>query len=392
MASRLILPYSRVDDNNGHPLDGAKLYFFENGTGTPKNTFSDVDATTPNTNPVIADSQGQFGDIYLVGIYRVMLDDKNDVTQPDYPADDVVEIGVITGTQKLSKGADVVSEAALFTTEGFPTDGNYFDITGTTTITSIITSDNSGTVIKLHFDGVLTLTHDGTNLILPTLANITTAAGDEAEFVEYASGAWRCTNYQSTSNVPVTIGTTQTITGIKTLENAQPTLFLSETGVAAENGKWNIAGASEALHIQTVNDAKDTFSSIVRVERSGTTPTSFKVFPRLIADGGVETDGTNALKTKIIDIGDWDMVATSSVNVAHGLTLADIRNVSVVIRHDADTNHYPLDRDDNTNVAGNWSANATNITMNRIAGALFDNTNFDSTSFNRGWITITHIA
>lgn len=91
---------------------------------------------------------------------------------------------------RWSKGADVASANAL--TLG--TDGNYFDITGTTTIVTIGTLA-VGTVVKLHFDGILTLSHDGTDIILPGGANITTAAGDEAEFVEYATGDWRCTNY-----------------------------------------------------------------------------------------------------------------------------------------------------------------------------------------------------
>jgi hypothetical protein len=43
------------------------------------------------------------------------------------------------------------------------------------------------------------LTHSASDLVLPTGANITTAAGDEAEFIEYASGDWRCTNYQRAS-------------------------------------------------------------------------------------------------------------------------------------------------------------------------------------------------
>lgn len=92
---------------------------------------------------------------------------------------------------RWSKGADVASAAAL----SLGTDGNTFDITGTTTITSI-GALAVGTVVKLHFDAALTLTHNATDLILPTGANITTAAGDEAEFVEYAAGDWRCTNYQ----------------------------------------------------------------------------------------------------------------------------------------------------------------------------------------------------
>lgn len=98
-----------------------------------------------------------------------------------------------SGRQKhWFKGADVASASAL----PVLTDGNYFDVTGTTTITSINTTYNIGTVIKLHFDSSLTLTHHATDLILPGGENITTLPGDEAEFVEYASGDFRCTNYQ----------------------------------------------------------------------------------------------------------------------------------------------------------------------------------------------------
>ena len=99
---------------------------------------------------------------------------------------------------RFSKGADVASAGAL--TLGV--DGNYFDITGTTSITSIVTLA-IGTVVKLHFDGILTLTHQATDLILPSGANIDTAAGDEAEFIEYASGDWRCTCYTKASGEAV---------------------------------------------------------------------------------------------------------------------------------------------------------------------------------------------
>ena len=91
-----------------------------------------------------------------------------------------------------AKGADVANAATL--TLG--TDGDYFDITGTTTITAIATL-GVGTAVRLHFDGALTLTHHSTNLVLPGSANIVTVAGDEATFVEYASGDWRCTSYLS---------------------------------------------------------------------------------------------------------------------------------------------------------------------------------------------------
>jgi hypothetical protein len=112
-----------------------------------------------------------------------------------------------TGVQRWAKGADVASAAAL----ALGTDGNYFDITGTTSITSIGTL-GVGTVVRLHFDAALTLTHQATDLILPTAANIVTVAGDEAEFIEYASGDWRCVSYTRASGAAllasgITLGT-----------------------------------------------------------------------------------------------------------------------------------------------------------------------------------------
>ena len=95
-----------------------------------------------------------------------------------------------------SKGADVASATALT----LLTDGNYFDVTGTATITSFNTTA-VGTQVKLHFDGACTLTHHATDLVLPSGANIVTAAGDEAEFIEYASADYRCTSYSRASGL-----------------------------------------------------------------------------------------------------------------------------------------------------------------------------------------------
>jgi len=94
-------------------------------------------------------------------------------------------------TLRTTKGSDVASATTLSLGAG-----NYFDITGTTTVTGI-TSIGIGTQIKLHFDGALQLTHHATNFFLIGGANITTVAGDEAEFVEYDTGKWRMVSYSS---------------------------------------------------------------------------------------------------------------------------------------------------------------------------------------------------
>ena len=70
----------------------------------------------------------------------------------------------------------------------------FVHVTGTTTITALGTVQ-AGTRRIVVFDGILTLTHNGTSLILPTAANITTAGGDAATFVSEGSGNWKCVSY-----------------------------------------------------------------------------------------------------------------------------------------------------------------------------------------------------
>jgi hypothetical protein len=73
----------RAVDANGNPLAGAKLYFYETGTSTPKDTYSDIaDPPTANANPVVADGNGLFAPIYLANgtAYKAILKDSSDNT------------------------------------------------------------------------------------------------------------------------------------------------------------------------------------------------------------------------------------------------------------------------------------------------------------------------
>jgi len=63
------------------------------------------------------------------------------------------------------------------------------------TITSFGTVQ-SGAHRYFQFDGINTLTHNGTSLILPGAANITTAAGDSGVAVSLGSGNWTVAQYQ----------------------------------------------------------------------------------------------------------------------------------------------------------------------------------------------------
>lgn len=134
----------------------------------------------------------------------------------------------------LSKGSDVASANAL--TLG--NDGNYFDITGTTAITSIGTI-KIGVTVVLHFDGALTLTHNATDLILPSGANITTAAGDEATFVEYATGDWRCIVYTKADGISIVAKTSAWLTAEDAYLPANNPAALVEVAGATIYGGWH---------------------------------------------------------------------------------------------------------------------------------------------------------
>ena len=78
---RFVIPNQFTVDANG-PRAGAQLFFYATGTTTYQDTYSDSALTIPNTNPVVADSNGQFGNVFLLGspAYHVVLEDSSGAT------------------------------------------------------------------------------------------------------------------------------------------------------------------------------------------------------------------------------------------------------------------------------------------------------------------------
>jgi hypothetical protein len=106
------------------------------------------------------------------------LSAKAPLASPTFTGTVTVPEHIQTGRFQLDKGADVAS-AGIMT---LGTDGNFFDITGTTTINEINpTNWQAGSTIILQFDGILQVTHNsgGTNdILLGDATNRTTATGD----------------------------------------------------------------------------------------------------------------------------------------------------------------------------------------------------------------------
>lgn len=67
-------------DDAGNPLVSGKIYFYETGTTTPKNTYADPSYAIPNANPVILTAAGRQPNIFFPGAAKAILA-KSDDTQ-----------------------------------------------------------------------------------------------------------------------------------------------------------------------------------------------------------------------------------------------------------------------------------------------------------------------
>jgi len=162
MATRLVIP--TVDVGPGiKPASGAKMFFFQTGTSTDRDTFSDSGATIKNSNPVIADSNGVFPDIFIDGIYKVRLTDKNGVQtgfgEKDPVGPDTIfsiakkptESVTLTASQTTVTFTSInVKKAEIFLTSlsgdrGRLFEGTDFTVTSTTVI-ELTNSQPAGTI------------------------------------------------------------------------------------------------------------------------------------------------------------------------------------------------------------------------------------------------------
>jgi len=110
------------------------------------------------------------------GMRDVTVVDAAKITTGAVPAAALTNVDLVEGT----KGTDIVSAGTMV----IGTDGGYFDITGTTGISTMTVA--AGRVFTLQFDAVVTLTHSST-LYLSGAADFTTEANDHMTFISVAA-------------------------------------------------------------------------------------------------------------------------------------------------------------------------------------------------------------
>ena len=73
---RFQTPSEQFLNASGVPYAGGSLFFYSSGTTTPLNTYSDEALTQPNANPLVLDSAGRAGAVFMRPLpYKVVLED-----------------------------------------------------------------------------------------------------------------------------------------------------------------------------------------------------------------------------------------------------------------------------------------------------------------------------
>lgn len=415
MPTRFTPPITQlVNDDASDIASGWKLNFYDTGTTTRKDTFSDSALTSANANPVVADSAGRFGDIFLEsGTYKVVLTDNADVEKwTADPVDgsigssgavvaktaaytvtiddatkiiavdassgavtitllaaatagdgfevsvkktdsstnavtidgngsetidgattialsqqyeiatlrgdasnwhvaarglDLHSVNTFTKTQIWTKGADIASASPLV----LGTDGNYFDVTGTTGFSAITVA--AGTLFMLQFDGALTMT-DGASLDLGG-NNIITAAGDRGLFFATAANTVQMMAFQREGVEPLTTDTARISTGNYTGDGAT-SQGITGIGFAPKYVKiWSQTATTNGTTLtsyETTDDAVDDNASGFSVQHSAAGDTTWQTNQIIsldsdgftVDDNGADTDpNTNTRVYKYLAVG-----------------------------------------------------------------------------------------
>lgn len=188
------------------------------------------------------------------------------------------------------KGANIASAG---TTDIGSSASTFVHVTGTTTITAL-GSANAGARRTVTFDGALTLTHNASSLILPTGANITTAAGDSAHFVSEGSGNWRCVAYMRANGQPLVAGSPAQ--SIQIACSDETTALTSGTGKVTFRMPFAFTLSAVRASLTTAQTSGSIFT--VDINEGGSTILSTK----LTIDNGEKTSTTAATAPVISDV------------------------------------------------------------------------------------------
>jgi hypothetical protein len=160
-------------------------------------------------------------------------------------------------------------------------------------------------------------------------------------------------------------------------------------------------GSGQYITISSLTDLNDRRWSNILANKQ--VATQFQL--TLEALGGFRTAGSGAyLKTKIIQIGDWNMDSTNSVSIAYSayqIPHLKVRSVSIMIFADAAVSGVQVSElnsfapgviDLGWYLEADGSGNPVGLNILRTTGGNYDGLAYNATSYNRGYVTFIYEA
>ncbi len=308
-------PVLQFFDNNGDPLAGGLLYSYVAGTayGTPKATYTDSTAGTPNSNPVVLDSAGR-APIWISGSYGIVLKTSAGVTV--WSADNITSFtsGAVSAT--FSDNSFTIQD------DGDVTKQLMFQLSGLGTgVTSVLSVPNkSGTMALLSDLSGIAGESRNARMYVSTASATATFTADEI-IVETALGGtvYRLSSYSQSINLGTT-GAGGMDTGTAPISG-----YVSLYAITKADGTKNILACSTATSSGPVYTGGNMPSGYVASGLIGAWPTNGSsqfvvgfIYDRRFEWGttvAVLTGGTSTSYTSV----SLSTAAPSNAKKVHGL-------------------------------------------------------------------------
>jgi hypothetical protein len=197
----------RIVDSSGSPLSGAKLYTYEAGTTTPLPVYTDGGLTTPATNPVIMNANGEATFWYGLDDYKLIEKTSADVT--------LRTVDNVSGNFLTKAAADAL----------------YFPIAGPVDLSgSVLTG-----AIPLSFEGATSNAYETSLAITDPTADRTVTIQDKSGTIAYTSGevfANPSVTGTLAVNGELAVSDTATFSGAVTVSTSDAVSITSISGVS----------------------------------------------------------------------------------------------------------------------------------------------------------------
>ncbi len=295
------------------PLVGGKVYTYAAGTTTPKTTFTDYNAGTPNANPVILDANGE-ANIWYNGNYKIVLKDANDVQQ--WSVDNVAS--TVQATVNYAGGTVTGTGDALVIASVTPTD---FTLISGVSVSFVPNSDNTGAAATLNVvaTGVKNLywvsngafvsppanllktgvpaqaIYDGTEWVISSTATNSPPFVDSTAIIRGSADSTKLLRFEvdgftaATTRVltpPNFDGTIATLAGSETLTN--------KTFRAANMAITDVSDATKVMQFSCSSITTGTTRTLTVPDNSGTVALTTDIFIKAWCKFNGTTAGTNA--------------------------------------------------------------------------------------------------